>query len=321
MIAVILSAMLLGGQLAAPESPRTTLTEPDWLTQPDFWIIKRYYPDMAKRLSIGGYAELSCTITEAGGMTGCQVVEEAPGNMGFGAAALELADFFTLSPVQPDGQSRVGATVKVPLTFDPAEGNPIFGKVKKVEVLPADWTRMPNSVEMSRYYPRLGLLLNVAGRAELLCEATAEGALTNCRLQSESPAGFGFGAAALKASRAFRTRPTNQYGESVAGKPIRATIPFMPYKMDTAAPPPGAYRTALACVSWNSLRSEVLPDDPSNAAGLSAAVSYARWSGKVWGVASTKVEADVNDAARPGQYARNAVAKAGLGPETCRFIE
>jgi protein TonB len=70
--------------------------------------------------------------------------------------------------------------------------------VRNVRDLP--WLRMP-PVE----YPERALSQGVGrGVAVLACSVAAEGALADCRIVDESPAGMGFGQAALAGARRAR---------------------------------------------------------------------------------------------------------------------
>jgi protein TonB len=63
----------------------------------------------------------------------------------------------------------------------------------------------------------------VEGAATVGCVVQPDGALTDCQVISETPQGYGFGAAAVKAAARFRMRPATRDGEPVVG---RVTIPL-----------------------------------------------------------------------------------------------
>ena len=85
---------------------------------------------------------------------------------------------------------------------------------------PGDAASMPLS-----FYPARAQRMEVDGDTVLDCNVTDEGRLDDCRLVSETPAGYGFGEAALKVSRIWRMKPASD----AAGNPVpggRITIPL-----------------------------------------------------------------------------------------------
>jgi len=91
----------------------------------------------------------------------------------------------------------------------------------------ADWIRKPTGEDFARLYPEAAQRKNVPGRATIECKVQADGGLTGCQAIEESPAGEGFGPAALKMASRFKMRPLTKDGHAVEGGTIRIPIQFV----------------------------------------------------------------------------------------------
>lgn len=60
-------------------------------------------------------AILSCMVKRDGGLTACSVQSETPAELGVGQAALSMASQFQVDLMGPDGKSRAGSFIDVPV--------------------------------------------------------------------------------------------------------------------------------------------------------------------------------------------------------------
>lgn len=104
-----------------------------------------------------------------------------------------------------------------------------------VVITQPDWKAVPSADQMLLALPAAAAAQGVDGQATITCTVTIHGALTRCSVESESPAGLGFGAAALALTPQFLMTPATRNGvpvEGVARFPIRWKG-FTPRQADT----------------------------------------------------------------------------------------
>jgi len=88
------------------------------------------------------------------------------------------------------------------------------------------WASRPTGDELADAYPQRALLAGKSGVVSLACTVLASGALADCMVAEEKPAGWGFGAAALGLTKRFRLVPREEDGTPVGGAMVRIPIRF-----------------------------------------------------------------------------------------------
>ena len=120
----------------------------------------------------------------------------------------------------------------IPLTPPPvtptdiavAEPPPVTARAPATAV---GWAQRPSARRVAELYPDRAARAGVGGRVQLDC--TVQGNLAvACAIATETPAGMGFGAAALSASTAYRAQPNLSNGVSSIGARARIGMNFQP---------------------------------------------------------------------------------------------
>jgi TonB family protein len=93
-------------------------------------------------------------------------------------------------------------------------------------VVDPDWTRLPRSSDLVRFYPHEALVREWPGSVVMRCRVGRLGAVAGCAIEREAPRGVGFGRAVLKMAPLFQMKPMSLSGRPVAGAFVRIPVTF-----------------------------------------------------------------------------------------------
>lgn len=116
----------------------------------------------------------------------------------------------TILPSQPEDTTTEIVADGPPATFTAQE------------ITDPQWLRRPRNLQ--RYYPRGAIARGVEGMVVLDCMVATSGNL-NCRVISETPQDWGFGAAALRIAADHQMEPARSNGTAIEGR-YRMRVPF-----------------------------------------------------------------------------------------------
>jgi TonB family protein len=118
----------------------------------------------------------------------------------------------------------LGFNAQVPYT-GPQLGSVSYRELDQARTLVgARWISRPGASAFDQYYPHAARNAGIQGNAMLDCIVNADGSL-RCLVANESPAGGGFGDAAIHIAPGFRVLQSED-GASAVGKRIRVSITF-----------------------------------------------------------------------------------------------
>lgn len=214
---------------AAIGSPfrRSFIGQPIWSAAPTYDEAVAVYPERAAEKRVGGSATIKCELTEERGLRRCTTISESPRGYGFAKAARTLSDRFLLAPVAEEVDLE-GVETQYRVVFDPAMLDP----ARRIVGRP-DWRSLPSPGDVGGAYPAKALDEGVSGaRVSMDCLVGAGGQVEDCRVLSETPAGYGFGEAARALAPHFRLSVWTEEGLPTMGG--RVTIPM---RYEAPSPP------------------------------------------------------------------------------------
>ncbi|HEX2562161.1 TonB family protein [Phenylobacterium sp.] len=250
------TATALAAGLAALWCPPGAVAQdrdPDWVRRPRPEDLLAVWPKVAWEKGIGGKAVISCTVTTAGALRDCSVVEEDPPGMGFGGAAITLTAQLAMRPKLVGGKPVPGM-VRIPINFsDP--GLPIGSHLRGGAKIPAltkrvvsnvPWRQAPTYEQVIAIFPQKARAAGVDARAAIECTINRDGRLGSCQTISGEPNGMGAGAAARKLAPLFLAPETDAAGKPLAGARVHIPVTFGKSMLASEAP-------VIGKPSWTAL--------------------------------------------------------------------
>ncbi|NBB13917.1 TonB family protein [Caulobacter sp. SLTY] len=182
-IVPILTLALLVGTPAMAQRPADIVEAPDWRAKPSGMEVAKAYPASLADRSISGRVKMSCKIGLNGRARDCEILQEGPWGLGFGEAAIRLAERSLFYPGKVNGKPVDGAEMTVSFAFSsPSQG-------ARYVIYQPVFSRAPGFAEMTAAWPegRDG----EDGVAVLRCSLKADGELEACDVVRQSDGGFG----------------------------------------------------------------------------------------------------------------------------------
>lgn len=112
------------------------------------------------------------------------------------------------------------APMDEPAAAPPAAREPVIEPVR--------WLRRPSAALVNKVYPTTARKRGKGAEVVMSCTVGANGRLASCQVVSETPAGWGFGEAALRTKDAFQMTATTTDGQSTEGALVRIPLRFSP---------------------------------------------------------------------------------------------
>jgi TonB family protein len=198
---------------------RYIIFDPIWESAPSFEEVAAAWPTGSDHDE--GIAVLRCSMRANGNLADCTVAGQT--NSDFTAAAKSLKDRFRVRLTEQEGIKYADSDVTVSFRFI----NPARPEGRSLKVKNPRWiTSINPQAVLDVYPPRAADAGITAGRGVADCLVDPTGALTDCKVDRETPADMGFGASALAIVTFLKMNPWTDDGRPVVGGRIKLPIDF-----------------------------------------------------------------------------------------------
>lgn len=202
----------------SPQETVSVVTDPPWIKSPSPTQVAAAWPSNAGDVT-SGQVMFRCDLGADGRLRSCETVAEEPRSKGFSKAARGLLPLFQVN-VSPKADTNK-FQVDVPFRFRAP------GQADGRKITNPTWVRTLTEDSMASLYPKAALAAGaLKGLGVAACVVNAAGDLTDCRIQRESPAGLGFGEAAVAAAQLMGMNPWSREGDPMEGLPLVLPIRF-----------------------------------------------------------------------------------------------
>lgn len=249
-IELLLALALAAGDAPAEAAKPDYVVKPVWAARPDGTDFARFLPEGEG--AAAGRTVVECTVGAAGLLENCRTIQANPAGPAFDTATVALVSSeFVLGPKDRADRDVAGRPIRIPVDWNLVETNPggddhgpLSPPATKAKDRPMfegcmpsstkasaggftpsltscayGWAEQPTAREISWARPLSLIRSSVSGGAAIFCTLKADGGLTDCRVATETPAGRGFGGAAIKLSAKYRMNlPAD--GRSLEGETV-----------------------------------------------------------------------------------------------------
>jgi TonB family protein len=206
-----------------------------WAATPSASEMSAAFPRGAVGKVSAAHVVLRCAFGHVGDLRDCETVGEEPPGHGFASAARTLSRDFRV--VTDPHMPLTDLYVDIPFDFrDPSQPAP------PLQIYDPVWLQQVNPDAVIQLFPPEAVKAGYTqGKASVICDVAHDGGLTGCSVVSETPAGLGFGDAALKVASIMKMNPWTRGGDPVDGArivlPIKLVLPSAPAPVPSTPPP------------------------------------------------------------------------------------